>query len=165
LGNYKYFDAETGLHYNYFRDYDPEIGRYIQSDPIGLAGGINTYGYANQNPIMNYDPNGLTSLAMCANPVNAAACAAAGYGAIGGAVAGAGISAASQYYNTGCVDMAEVGNAGLEGMFFGATIALAEVRLAGAILGRMASSSSAVAATANGASSAAQAALLREFLR
>ena len=50
---------EAKLVYNYFRDYDPELGRYIQSDPIGLAGGINTYGYAHQNPVMNTDPNGL----------------------------------------------------------------------------------------------------------
>ncbi len=55
----QYFDSETGMHYNYFRDYDAEIGRYLESDPIGLNGGMSTFGYANQNPIMNTDANGL----------------------------------------------------------------------------------------------------------
>ena len=49
----QYYDQETGLHYNYFRDYDPSTGRYIESDPIGLDGGSNTYIYVVQNPI-NY---------------------------------------------------------------------------------------------------------------
>ena len=54
----QYYDDETGLHYNYFRDYDPELGRYIQSDRLGLFDGPNTYGYAHQNPIMYTDPTG-----------------------------------------------------------------------------------------------------------
>jgi RHS repeat-associated protein len=52
-------DSETGLHYNYFRDYDPQTGRYLQSDPIGLEGGINSYVYVGGKPVTIADPLGL----------------------------------------------------------------------------------------------------------
>ena len=55
----QYYDAETGLHYNYFRDYDPSVGRYVESDPIGLLGGLNTYRYAMDSPSVVADRFGL----------------------------------------------------------------------------------------------------------
>ena len=54
----QYYDVETGTHYNFHRDYRPNAGRYVQSDPIGLKGGVNTFGYAYQNPINNFDSDG-----------------------------------------------------------------------------------------------------------
>jgi RHS repeat-associated protein len=54
-------DAETGKSYNYFRDYDPSVGRYVESDPIGLRAGLNTFGYVGQSPTHRVDKYGLKS--------------------------------------------------------------------------------------------------------
>jgi len=54
----QYLDRETGLHYNLFRYYDPQCGRFTQPDPIGLAGGLNQYTYV-KNPLTWVDPQGL----------------------------------------------------------------------------------------------------------
>ncbi len=55
----QYFDVESGLHYNYFRDYEPGVGRYVESDPIGLNAGMNTYSYVLSNPLYWTDKRGL----------------------------------------------------------------------------------------------------------
>ena len=65
----QYFDAETNHHYNHHRDYESTTGRYVQSDPIGLEGGVNTYGYAMAAPVMFKDVWGLVVL-RCERPVD-----------------------------------------------------------------------------------------------
>lgn len=62
----QYYDAESSLHYNYLRYYDPASGRYIQPDPIGINGGINIYLYANASPMVFFDRLGLQ--AACGEP-------------------------------------------------------------------------------------------------
>jgi RHS repeat-associated protein len=60
----KTYDQESNLHYNYFSDYDPRIGRYVQSDPIGLARGVNTYAYVEGDPVSSTDPRALASFSV-----------------------------------------------------------------------------------------------------
>lgn len=55
------YDAATGLFYNYYRDMDPATGRYVQSDPLGLEGGLSTYSYVGANPLSAVDPLGLAT--------------------------------------------------------------------------------------------------------
>ena len=64
----QYADEEMGYSYNYFRDYEPSLGRYLQRDPIGLIGGLNAFAYVGQNPVTWSDPRGLL------NPLKAIIC-------------------------------------------------------------------------------------------
>jgi RHS repeat-associated protein len=93
------FDDENNLSYNYFRNYDPTLGRYVQSDPIGLSGGIETYAYVGGNPLMYNDVLGLQRAAgiaaACANPANAEVCADIGEAGVNAAGAAAAAAAAA----------------------------------------------------------------------
>jgi RHS repeat-associated protein len=65
----QYADSETGLFYNYFRSYQAAQGRYTQNDPIGLAGGLNRFGYVGSNSLMYMDPLGLWELPLLPQPL------------------------------------------------------------------------------------------------
>jgi RHS repeat-associated protein len=73
------FDKETGTHYNVFRDYDPQTGRYLQADPIGLGGGMNRWGYVGGNPMNGVDPLGLKGVGVPVIPQIAIPVAACRY--------------------------------------------------------------------------------------
>jgi len=85
----QYYDAETGLHYNWHRDYHPGIGRYIESDPIGTDGIINLYVYGSSSPINVVDINGLKEF-----KARVGSGGSVGYWVLGGA-----------YYNAQITDM------------------------------------------------------------
>src|SRR6186713_3709061 len=57
--------ASASRHYNYYRDYDSAVGRYVESDPIGLRGGLNAYGYVRGLPVSRVDPFGLQTSGPC----------------------------------------------------------------------------------------------------
>ncbi|KRW62032.1 RHS repeat-associated core domain-containing protein [Pseudomonas sp. TTU2014-080ASC] len=96
----QYYDSESGLYYNYFRDYDPQTGRYVESDPMGLKAGLNTYGYVLGNPHRYTDPRGLSVLTAPGAEAGAAAGTAIcpGVGTLVGGVIGAGIGAGLSWY-------------------------------------------------------------------
>ncbi|KDN13839.1 cytidine deaminase-like fold-containing protein [Snodgrassella communis] len=73
----QYYDQESGLYYNFARHYNPQTGRYIEADPLGVGGGLNLYGYANANPLIYMDPYGLYAWA---NFVDDASNFSAGFG-------------------------------------------------------------------------------------
>ena len=106
----QWFQAESGLHQNWMRDYDPTTGRYIQPDPLGLIDGPGVYGYALQSPMVWTDPTGEF--------------VAAPWAILGGIAIGAGLDFLWQMYRNGgdidCVNWAEVGLAGAVGAFGGA---------------------------------------------
>jgi hypothetical protein len=108
------------LVYNYFRDYDSVTGRYVESDPIGLDGGLNTYLYANANPLRYVDQYGLqTGAEVLVLPGLGGGGSAAGAGAAAGGAAGAGTGAA---VGAGALGGLAVAGAGLAGYGLGSLI-------------------------------------------
>lgn len=83
------FDPYSGLHHNYAREYEPSTGRYLQSDPVGLAGGISTYSYVESNPLLYTDSTGQGKDQACmASCTVSGSVIGGGIGYAGGGIAG-----------------------------------------------------------------------------
>ncbi|WP_079857418.1 RHS repeat-associated core domain-containing protein [Vibrio parahaemolyticus] len=95
----QYYDAETGLHYNWHRYYDPALGRYLQSDRLGLFDGVDTYGYVRANPLRLIDPTGEYGLAGAAYGLISGGIGGYISGGWQGALAGAGTGALVGFVN------------------------------------------------------------------
>lgn len=110
----QYFDSETGKHYNYWRDYDAAIGRFVESDPIGLAAGLNTYGYVDGSPMVRGDPYGdmgvLAGGRLGASLGGAIGSIFPGPGSAIGAALGFGVGAAATYFICRQVDEKDKAN-------------------------------------------------------
>jgi RHS repeat-associated protein len=104
----QYYDSVTGWHYNYFRDYEAGTGRYLQSDPIGLGGGISTYSYVGSSPFLFRDEDGLYRRLFSEYSLEGVMCRSVGwlckpkplppasfYGAEGHLIGGAGLTSVS----------------------------------------------------------------------
>jgi len=104
------FDTESGLFQNWNREYNSRIGRYMQSDPIGLAGGVNTYGYVSGNPLSYADPTGEVAISIVT-------------GIVGAAIGGTANYLVQKYYQKKCdINWLDVGNAALWGGAAGAVL-------------------------------------------
>jgi RHS repeat-associated protein len=98
----QYADAETGLHQNYFRDYDPRVGGYLEADPLGLVAGLNRHGYVGGIPLVLADPLGLLTESEKAAIAGAIISSGAIIGgAIGGGAGGVGGAAACAFTGPG----------------------------------------------------------------
>jgi RHS repeat-associated protein len=119
-------DAETGLYYNWHRYYDPELGRYVTADPIGLVGGINLYAYVNGDPVNLADPEGEWIWFVVRGVVGLCERYPAKCAAVASAIVGAIMDVSFQLYendgNWECVDLVEAGGAGVANAVGGAVI-------------------------------------------
>jgi RHS repeat-associated protein len=98
----QFYNSETALSQNWHRDYDATLGRYIQSDPIGLDGGINTYAYVSGNPLGSVDPTGEILLLMAR-------------GALAGGAMDLAFQLAQHRGNFACISWSQVGTAAVVG--------------------------------------------------